>query len=227
VTQRDILERAAAKGADVGAIAEELIGDSRRIPMLIDALRIETGSKRFAYEKVLRRVSEKQPALMYPYFDFFAGRLDHENSFLKWGAIMTVANLTAADAAKKFEALFRRYYEPIGGPVMITAANIIGSSVRIAGAKPALVDAITDEILKVEKAKYMNKGRRSPECRNVAIGHALDVLDRLFDQTGRKTEVLHFVRRQLRNTRKPVAGKAERFLRRHDRSRKIGKGGAS
>jgi hypothetical protein len=210
-----ILEKLAVKGADVESLADRLIADNGQIPQLVGALRTEKSAKKFAYEKILRFVSEKRPDLIYPYFDIFAGLLDSENNFLKWGAIMTIANLTSADTEKKFEAIFRKYFDPIGGPAMITAGNIISSSVTIAQAKPALTNAIADEILKVEKAKYKLQGILSPECRNVAIGHAIDSFDKLFSRIENKVEVAAFVKRQLKNTRKPVAKKAERFMRRH------------
>jgi hypothetical protein len=216
VMNSNILDQVSAKGADIGALADQLIKNSESIPKLIDALKTEESSKKYAYEKVLRFVSAKQPALIYPYFDFFCSLLDHENNFLKWGAIMTVANLTAADTEKKFEAIFRKYFVPINGPTMITAANIIGSSVAIAGSKPALTGEITREILRVEKAKFLIKGSPSPECRNVAIGHAIDALDGLYDQIDNKAEVIRFVKRQLKSTRKQVVQRAEKFLRKHE-----------
>jgi hypothetical protein len=213
--QHNILDQVASKGADLSVLADRLIKDSKQIPNLIEALKTEKSAKKFAFEKVLRLVSAKQPASIYPYFDFFCGLLHHDNNFLKWGAIMTIANLTAADAQKKFEALFPKYYAPISGPTMITAGNIIGGSVTIVRAKPALTDAITREILKVEKAKFLLKGQLSPECRNVAIGHAISAFDGFFDKITDKAEVLKFVKRQLKNTRKPVAKKAEQFLRKN------------
>jgi hypothetical protein len=210
-----ILEEIAVKGADVEALADRLIADSGQIPQLVNALQSEKSAKKFAYEKILRFVSAKRPDLIYPYFDVFAGLLDSENNFLKWGAIMTIANLASADTEKKFEAIFRKYFDPISGPTMITAGNIIGSSVIIAQAKPTLTNAITEEILKVEKAKYKLKGSLSPECRNVAIGHAIDSFDKLYGRIENKAEVAAFVKRQLKNTRKQVAKSAEHFMRRH------------
>ena len=91
----------------------------------------------------------------------------------------------------------------------------MGSSARIALAKPELTERITREILKVEKAKYKRHGKLSPECRNVAIGHAIDSFDKFFEQIENKAAVIAFVKRQLSNTRKPVAKKAERFIRKH------------
>jgi hypothetical protein len=215
MAKSDILERLAAKGADAGAMADRLIANSEHIPAVIEALQVEQSAKKFAYEKVLRLVSEKQPALIYPYFDFFCTLLGHDNSFLKWGAIMTVANLATVDAQRKFEAIFQEYFAPITGPTMVTAANIIGSSAKIARAKPALADAIINELLKVEKAQFLLKGALSPECRNVAIGHAIDSFDELYSQITDKIEVLRFVKRQLKNTRPQVVKKAEKFIRKH------------
>jgi hypothetical protein len=75
-----------------------------------------------------------------------------------------------------------------------------------------LTQRITREILKVEKAKYERHGNPSPECRNVALGHAIDAFDEFFDQIGGQDAVIRFVRRQRKNARPKVAKKAERFL---------------
>ena len=214
----DIFEALAVKGADIRLLVDQLIKNRRQIPELVEALQTEKSAKKYAYEKILRFVSERRPDLIYPHFDVFAGLLGSENNFLKWGAIMTVANLTAADTEKKFEAVFRKYFDPISGPIMITASNIIGSSVAVVRAKPALADAITKEILKAEKAKYWLKGSLSPECRNVAIGQAIDSLDQLYCQIENKARVTAFVKRQLKNTRKPVARRAGQFLQKHGKA---------
>ena len=112
----DVLKQLATKGTDINAIADQLIKDRKQIPRLIEALQTEKSSKKFACEKALRLVSERQPSLIYPYFGVFVDLLDSDNSFLKWGAIMTVANLTSVDKKKKFEAIFKKYYAPITGP---------------------------------------------------------------------------------------------------------------
>ncbi len=214
----DLLEQLAVKGADIDVIADQLFEDSKQIPRLIEALQTEKSSKKFAYEKALRRVSEKQPDLIYPYFDFFVDLLDSDNNFMKWGAIITIGNLAAVDTRKKFEAIFKKYYAPISGPALVTAANIIGSSAAIARAKPALVDSIAREILRVEKAKFLRKGSSSPECRNVAIGQAIDSLYGFFDGVSDKRAVIKFVKRQLKNNRNPVVKKAKKFIHKYGSS---------
>lgn len=210
-----ILQQLDEKGANAAAIVEKVIKKPEQIARLIEALKVEKRAVKYAYEKVLRLVSERRPDLIYPYFDVFTGLLDSDNSFLKWGAIMTIANLTVVDSEDKFEAIFKKYFAPIKGPVMVTASNIIGSSAQIALAKPELTKPITREILKVQKAKYERKGKPSPECRNVAIGQAIDTFEQFFEQIDDKASVCRFVKRQLKNTRKQVAKKAERFIRKH------------
>ena len=211
----NIAEQMARKGADIAGIAAQVMACPNHVAELIDGVQAPRGVIRFNYEKTLRLVSERRPELIYPHFDLFTSLLDCDNNFLKWGAIMTIANLTAVDDRQKFEAIFEKYYAPIPGPVMITAANVIGSSARIVPAKPHLTGRITAEILKVEKARYKIHGQPSPECRNVAIGHAIESFNEFFDRIEDKPAVLKFVTRQLKNPRPTVAKKAAQFLRKH------------
>ncbi len=211
----DIAEQIARKGADIAGVAAHVMACPDRVADLIAGIQAPRGALRFRYEKTLRLISEQKPELIYPHFDLFTSLLECDNNFLKWGAIMTLANLTAVDTSKKFEAIFAKYYAPIAGPVMITAANIIGSSPRIVAAKPHLEGRITAEILKVEKAKYKVDGRPSPECRNVAIGHAIESFAQFFDRVEDKPAVLQFVKKQLQNSRPAVVKKATQFLRKH------------
>lgn len=200
------------KGANVEGIVARVIADPRPIPELVDGLKAPEGTLRYAYDKVLRGVAERRSEVVYPWFDVFVELLDCGNSFLKWGAILTISHLAAADTEGKFEAIFDRYYTPIAGPAMITGANIVGSSARIGLAQPHLIDRVAAEIVKVEKARYERKGQPSPECRNVVIGHALDTFDTLFEDITDKPAILAFVKRQRKNPRVPVARKAARFL---------------
>jgi hypothetical protein len=111
MAKASVLQQLKTKEIDVAAAAERLVANPGEIPELVEALQAEKGSAKYRYEKALRLVSERRPELIYPYFDAFAALLGHENNFLKWGAIMTVANLTAADIHK--ERLRDRYVRAI------------------------------------------------------------------------------------------------------------------
>jgi hypothetical protein len=212
---RGLPARIGEKGADPDKIADQAIDQPALIPNLIAGLNTSQAKIKYACEKALRKLSEKKPALIYPHFDVFADLLEASNSFLKWGAITTIANLAGVDSLRKIDALFSRYCAPIKGPAMITAANVIGSLPRIALARPELAERIAAEILKVETASYELRGCPSPECRNVAIAHALSALGVMFESLKKKKPVLDFVRRQLDNPRAGVRKAAAAFLRRH------------
>ena len=206
----NVILQISRKGSEKEKIARRVMKNPDLVSELLDGLNADQARVKYGCEKVLRIIGEKKPEILYPHFKFFAKLLDSDNHFLKWGAIISIANLARVDSKKKFEKIFARYFSPITGPVMITAANVIGNAWKIALAKPALTERITREILKVEKAKY-----RTAECRNVAIGHAISSFDQFFDRIKDKGPVLALVRRQRRNRRNAVRKKAVKFLEKH------------
>ena len=111
------------------------------------------------------------------------------------------------DSDNRLEKLLDVYLQPIPVPVMITAANVIRGAGKIAQAKPQLADRIAQACMRVETAKY-----QTAECRNVAIGHAIESLESFFTHLQRPQPVLAFVRRQRDNPRNAVKKKAARFL---------------
>ena len=207
----NVILQISKKGSDKEKIARRVIKNPDLVPELLDGLNADRARVKYGCEKVLRIIGEKKPEVLYPHFNLFVKLLDSDNNFLKWGAIITISNLARVDSKKKFEKISAKYFSPINGPVMITAANVIGNAGKIALAKPALTERITREILKVEKAKY-----RTAECRNVALGHAINSFDRFFDRIKDKEPVLALVRKQRRNRRNAVRKKAEKFMKKHD-----------
>lgn len=201
----------ARKGANHESLADRVARQPELLPEVLDGLGVNKPQIKYGCSKVLRILSQKQPAILYPRFVFFVGLLDCDNSFLKWDAVRIVANLAAVDSEKKVEPMLGRYLQPIGGPVMITAATIIGSAARVALAKPELASRIVRALLEVERAEY-----QTAECRNVAIGHAVESIGLFFDvlDTKEKAAVVEFARRQLANRRNAVKKKAAVFLKR-------------
>jgi hypothetical protein len=162
---------------------------------------------KYGSSKALRLASEQTPELVYPHFARFVCLLVGGNTILRWNAAWTLGHLAAADRDGRIEKILRRFCAPIEGPELIGAANAIGAAARIALAKPRLAGRLAREILKVEQASYA-----TPECRNVAIGHAIRSLDCFLGLVRRKRPVIEFVERQLKNPRPATRRKAERFL---------------
>jgi len=155
---------------------------------------------------MLLRVSEQDPDLLYSRFDFFARLMEGEVRILRWNSSRILGHLARADREGRIEKLLDRYLAPITGNEMIAAANTIQGAADIALAKPHLADRVAKEIIKVSRARYA-----TPECRNVAAGHAIQALDRFFEHLQDTKPVLRFVESQLENPRPATRKKAEKF----------------
>lgn len=114
------------------------------------------------------------------------------------------------DTEKRFEGIFCRYFAPVSGPVLITAANVIGGAARIALAKPDLAERIVKDLMKVETAVC-----QVDECRNVALGYVIIAFDQSLDHIVDRRPVEALIKKQLSNTRRATRKKAEKFLEKH------------
>jgi hypothetical protein len=179
---------------------------AEQVNSLCDGLASPEARTKYGSAKELRRLSEQDPDLLYPRFDFFARLMDGETRILRWDSSRILGHLARVDSAGRIDKLLDRYLAPIIGPEMIAAANVIQGAADIALAKPHLADRIARAIVKVSRAHYA-----TPECRNVAAGHAITALDRFFEHIQEKRPVLAFVESQLKNPRPATRKKAEKF----------------
>ncbi|HNT29526.1 MAG TPA: hypothetical protein PKL83_01065 [bacterium] len=212
MAQFDLYDRLQRQTSTTTALTRYLIRHPEYLREVLAGLQAGKGQAaiKFGCSKLLISISARQPEVLYPYFNDIVALLEHNNSILRWSAIITLAHLTPADTGNKFEKIFARYYAPITGPVMITAANIVKSSAVIARAKPQLTPAIVNELLKVDKARYA-----TAECKKIVQGKAIETFSAMFDLIDDKQAVIKFVTQQVRNTRAATAKKAASFLKKH------------
>jgi len=168
------------------------------------------GPVRLGAAKALWLATQEAPEALYPLFDFFVSQLENPNSVVGWNAARALACLAPADRDSKLEAVLDKYLGPIPGPQMIAASNAIAWAPVIALAKPHLADRIARAIMGVRNAVY-----KTDECRNIAIGYAIQAFGRFFDVIPRQEPVVRFVRGQLENSRAATRRKAQEFLKRH------------
>jgi hypothetical protein len=180
---------------------------SEEVDALCDGLASPQPRTRYGSAKLLLQLSEQEPGLLYPRFDFFVRLMEGEARVLRWNATRILGNLAQADGEGRLDELLDRYLAPITGSELIAAANTIQGAAEIARAKPHLAERIAKEILKVSRARYA-----TPECRNVAAGHAIQALDRFFEHIPKKKPVLAFVESELASSRPATRKKAVKFL---------------
>jgi len=201
-----LLDQIGQRDVDKEHIVDSVAQTPELIPIVIEGLDAKQASVKYGCAKVLRILSEKYPELLYPRIDFFVSLLDNNANVLKWEGIHVIGNLATVDSENKIDKIIDKYLEPIPGPVLVTAANIIGGAAKIASAKPYLADRISIAILQVENAKY-----QTTECRNVALGHAIKSFNQFFDHIENKTPVIELVTRQLENPRNGTRKTAAQF----------------
>ncbi len=193
---------------------EELLNrvkqDFSLIPLLLKGVNHPRAAVRYGCSKVLMDLSEEHPEKLYPHFDFFVNLLDSKYRILTWNALAIIANLTQVDTDNKFDAIFDRYYSFLDDDYMVTVANVVGNSGKIAHAKPYLIPKITDELLKVQNLS--TTPHLTEECRRVIAQHTIKAFDLFFDRIDKKQQVTSFVKTCLDSPRKKLRTAAENFL---------------
>ncbi len=196
-----------------------LLTETENEPQLLNTLfeivRSDHSSLRYSCSKILRILSEQQPDKIYPYFSDAANWLQNPNSFIKWDGILILANLAAVDTQHRFSSIYEEYFGLIRDSKMVTAANVAGNAWKIVQAMPAWETDITQRLLEVPQIVYLHHGEPSSECNKVLCGHVLDCFDRYFDLSQNQQAILCFAHAQLNSSRKSVAQKAARFLKKH------------
>lgn len=163
----------------------------------------------------MRKVSEFNPLLIYPYYENIAQLIHHSNHFIQWGAIQILANLTSIDINMKFDSIYHEYFDLIHSDSMITAANVVGGSWKTIKARPELETDITNRLLQVNNYTYLYKHQQSIECKNILIGHVIDCFDQYYAISKNKPLIVDFERGHQLNERKSTAKKASNFINKH------------
>ena len=184
--------------------------DISLLPFLLTGVNSGKAAVRYGCAKVLMDLSEENPEKLYPHFDVFVDLLDSKYRILTWNALAIIANLTRVDEDKKFDAVFGKYYSFLDDDYMVTVANVVGNSSKIALAKPYLIPKITDELLKVEDLS--TTPHLTDECTRVIAQATIKALDVFFYKIERKERVVSFVKAHLDSSRKSLRTAAEIFL---------------
>jgi hypothetical protein len=180
------------------------------IPEILSGISSPKPAIRYGCGKILMDLSEEKPEKLYPYKDFFINLLESKYRILTWNAIIIIANLTKVDTENKFDSIFEKYYSFLDNEYMVTVANIVDSSGKIALAKPYLTQKITKKLLNVENIS--TTPHLSDECKRVIIEHTIKSFDLFFPQVEQKDKVILFVNKHLNSSRKTLKTRSENFI---------------
>ncbi|MBN1245135.1 hypothetical protein JXA31_06040 [Candidatus Bathyarchaeota archaeon] len=208
----ELLMKLADKTLTKDGLRQRVKQDFDLLPVLLEGTCSPKAAVRYGCAKVLMDLSAEQPEKLYPYMDAFIGLLDSKYRILTWNAMAIIANLAKVDREQKFDAVFEKYYSFLSNEYMVTVANTVGNSGKIALAKPYFIPRITAELLKVENVSV--NPHLTEECKRVIAENAIGTFDLFFDQIEEKEKkkVLAFVERQLDSSRRTLSAKATGFL---------------
>ena len=210
--ESQLLKRLVDKKITKKQLFEKLKKNHKLLPEIIDGTSSLKPAIRYGCAKVLMDFSEEKPETLYKHMDFFINLLDSKYRILTWNAIAIVANLTKVDIENKFDTIFNKYYSFIDDEYMVTVANVVGNSGKIALAKPYLTQKITEKLLRVEDMSLTP--HLSEECKKVIIQHAIKTFDVFFPQIEQKDRVVSFVKKQCDSSRESLRKESKRFLER-------------
>jgi hypothetical protein len=202
--------------ADKSMTKEELLKkvklDFSLLPIILKGVSSSKAAIRYGCAKVMMDLSEVYPKRLYRYMDSFISLLDSKYRIITWNAIAIIANLTAVDKDKRFDAAFEKYYNLLNDGYMVTVANVVGNSAKIALAKPYLIDRIANELLKVENIPLTP--HLTEECKRVIAEKVIESFDQFFGRVKEKNRVISFVEKHSSSPRKTLRISAENFLKR-------------
>lgn len=180
------------------------------LPTVLAGVGSSKAAVRYGCGSVLVDLSAKHPDKLYPYMDRFIELLDSKYRILTWNALAAIANLTAVDVERKFDAIFDKYYSFLGNEYMVTVANVAGNSAKIAINKPYLADRIAVELLKVQNLKVTP--HLTEECKLVIAEQTIKTFGTLIDYIQNQKALIDFAKKHQNSPRASLQKEAQKFL---------------
>jgi hypothetical protein len=196
------------KETDIKGLAKKALKDKKILAGLLEGIQSKKETIRYNSFKVLMRLSEEHPKVLYPEWDFFVAMLDSPNSYWRLSAVRLLANLTRADKENKFEKIFDQYYSLLNDSVIV-AIYLVGDSGKIVRAKPKLQTKITDKLLSIDKTQQKHK--------DLIKGSALLALSQYFEKIKNKKKIIDFAKSLLKGESPKTRKIAQEFLSKWDK----------
>lgn len=208
--ESDLLQKLGSKAISKTQLFELVETNFGLVPTLLEGTLSPKAAVRYGCGSVLMILCEKHPGKLYPYMDKFVELLDSKHRILTWNAMAAIANLTTADVDRKFDAVFDKYYDFLGSEYMVTVANVVGNSAKIAKNKPYLADRIAAELLKVQNLQ--TTPHLTEECKLVIAEQAIQTFGTLITHAQNKKALIEFAQKHQDSPRSSLKKEAQSFL---------------
>lgn len=198
------------KNPDLDAIVEAAKANQALLRSILTDITTKDDTYRYNCFRVLDRISQEQPDLLYSEWSRFATFLDSSNSYHRNIGANLIANLTSADSEGRFEALADRYFALLDDEKIVTARYVARSAAKIALAKPGLREEIVTRLLAVDETHH------EPGRRDLLKADVIESLAQLLEASADKARIVAFVQAQIESSSPKTRQAAKAFLKSHD-----------
>jgi len=192
------------KTKDVRNLAKKGI-DAEKLSEALEGVLSKKDEIRFNSFKILMHVSEEQPKVLYPKWDYLADLLDSDNHYQRYISINILANLAVVDTKNKFEKIFDKYFSNIEGDRTMVAGQAALNSGKVAKVKPNLQTKITNRLLNIDKT---HRGKQI----DLIKAYVIEAFNEYFEESSDKKKILGFVKAQLESKSPKTKKLANEFL---------------
>jgi hypothetical protein len=193
------------KKISVEEAAINAIQNDEVLSELLEGILSKKDEIRFNSYQVLLHLSESNPEILYPKWDYLSALLTSDNHFHRYIAINLIANLVKIDKENKFEADFDKYFDNIAGERTMVAGQAAMDAGKIAKAKPNLQAKITDILLNIGQ---IHQGKQT----ELMKAHAITAFNDYFGKSPDKEKIIGFVNKQLESESPKARKVAKEFL---------------
>jgi hypothetical protein len=126
---------------------------------------------KYSAAKNLISLSKNEPAALIPHFDFLIKLLDSSNNILKWTAIDILGFMSCVILNHKAEELFQLLQKLKNGGRLITTNHSLSAMGHIGLNHHQMRAKVISELCNASALAM-----ESPECKQIAVGKAIDIL---------------------------------------------------
>lgn len=193
------------------------LANGKALKMLLAGVVSKDETYRYNCFKVLVQISDDQPLVLYPEWDYFVGLLSSSNSYHRSIALQIIANLTGVDDKARFDGIFDQYFGLLDDEKVVTARYLAQSAGRIVRAKPHLQARITERLLGIDGTHH------TQDRKDLISGDIIGAFEEFFEDSHHKEAILAFAERQLECSSPKTRKAAKAFLSKYGRWMEEGK----
>ena len=193
------------KMVDVDHLAQDALTDEDLFKELLTQIKSKDNIIRSNSYRAILKISEKNPELLYPYWDYFTGMLRSSNNYHKYMAIYILANLTRVDREDKFNAIFDDYFGILGGDKVMNASHVAVNSPTIIRNRPEMETKIIEKLLNIET---IHQGKQ----KELVKAYVIEALRKIYPDAPDKEKIMEFVKAQLESSSPKTRDMASCFL---------------